>query len=246
MRYLKLKTATSPRANGAIYKHALIVDAPRRFAPSNQRHEKSLSRQKNHLIEGAHDSGKSRWLLRLYENWSEIWGAKIQQEPVFLSGLEPLSEWLDCPHVEAWWSDTEDDNALTENRRPRKWASLSQKSKATALSDYLHANNTLFFLDDAHRLTGRKLQIARQCVLAAKYWLVSSSSENRLPPTLRTIVERGQPQRTRLESDASYDATRVLMWMLICGFAAAGVWEAAIVLGGLQMLGSGRRSARAD
>ena len=38
MRFLKLKTA-APRANGATYKHALIVDAPRRFAPSNQRTE---------------------------------------------------------------------------------------------------------------------------------------------------------------------------------------------------------------
>jgi len=36
------------------------------------------------------------------------------------------------------------------------------------------------------------------------------------------------------------------MWLLIVGFAAAGVWEAALVLGGFQMLGSGRRAARFD
>ena len=245
MRFLKLKTA-APRSNGAPYKHALIVDAPRRFAPSNQRSEKSLSRQKNHLIEGAHDSGKTRWITRLNENWAEVWGAKIQEEPLYLSGLEPISEWLDAPQVEAWWSEVEDDKALEEKRRPRKWTAISQKLKADALSDYLHSNKTLFFLDDAHRLTGRKLQIARQCILASKYWLISTSSENRLPATLRPIVERGQPQRTRLESDASYDATKVLMWLLIVGFAAAGVWEAALVLGGFQMLGTGRRAARAD
>ena len=245
MRFLKLKS-TAPRANGAAYKHALIVDAPRRFAPSNQRTETSLSRQKNHLIEGAHDSGKTRWLVRLYENWADIWGAKIQEEPLYLSALEPITDWIDAPHVEAWWAEVECERALAADEPSRKWYKLSQKHKLEALSNYLHTTKTLLFLDDAHRLTGRKLQVARQCVLGSKYWIISCSSENRLPPTLRTIVERGAPQRTRLESDASYDSTKVLMWMLIVGFAAAGVWEAAIVLGGFQMLGSGRRASRAD
>jgi hypothetical protein len=245
MRFLKLKS-TAPRANGAPYKHALVVDAPRRFAPSNQRTETSLSRQKNHLIEGAHDSGKTRWLSRLHEHWAEIWGAKIQQQPLYLSAIEPISDWIDAPHVEAWWAEVEYERVIATDQPPRRWRSLSQKHKLQALSDYLQANKTLLFLDDAHHLTGRKLQIARQCILAAKYWIISCNAENRLPPTLRTIIERGEPQRTRLDSDASYDATKILMWLLIVSFAAAGIWEAAIILGGLKMLGTGRRATRDD
>jgi len=59
--------------------------------------------------------------------------------------------------------------------RPRRWASLSP----VALSDYLHANHTLLFLDDAHRLTGRKLQIARQCVLGGLQMLGTGKNASR-------------------------------------------------------------------
>ena len=148
--------------------------------------------------------------------------------------------------MEAWWCEQEDKSSEKEGRRRRKWASLSQKSKAQALADYLTKTSALLFLDDAHKLTGRKLQIARTFVLATKTWLISSIAENRLPATLRPVVERAEPQRTKLESDASYDATRLMMWFIIATFAVTGVWEAAIVLGGLQMLGSGRRASRAD
>ncbi|CAK2053809.1 hypothetical protein VCRA2121O157_350003 [Vibrio crassostreae] len=46
----------------------LIVDAPRRFAPSRDRKETSLRRKECQLITGAHDSGKSRWLMRLKDS----------------------------------------------------------------------------------------------------------------------------------------------------------------------------------
>ncbi|MCG8117810.1 MAG: hypothetical protein N0E45_20970, partial [Candidatus Thiodiazotropha endolucinida] len=95
-------------------------------------------------------------------------------------------------------------------------------------------------------LTGRKLQVARSCVLSARVWLLSASQENRLAPSLRTVVERREPQRTQLQTEASYDATNMLIWSMIALAVAVGWWEAGLVLGGLKMLGSGRRAARAE
>ena len=104
----------------------------------------------------------------------------------------------------------------------------------------------MLFIDDAHKLTGRKAQIARKCMLSSKLWLVATSEEGRLPPSMRPLVERRNPQRTNLESDVSYDTTKALMWFLVAICVVAGAWEVGAVVGGLQMLGSGRRSTRAD
>ncbi len=69
VRFLKLRTDHKRvRRDGTRYVTSLIVDAPRRFAPSRDRKETSLRRKECQLITGAHDSGKSRWLMRLKDS----------------------------------------------------------------------------------------------------------------------------------------------------------------------------------
>nr|WP_102530018.1 hypothetical protein [Vibrio sp. 10N.286.46.E10]PMI24289.1 hypothetical protein BCU50_04920 [Vibrio sp. 10N.286.46.E10] len=235
MRFLKLKK-TATRSDGSAFRQALVVDAPRRFAPENARKYTTLSKKKCHLITGAHDSGKSRWLSRIQEAHSELFGAKAAT-PVFLGAIEPLASWVDCEHIAKWHDSTEPKT---------QWRSLNQHQRAERLADYIVDTGAILYVDDAHKLTGRKCQVARRCMLSAKTWFVAASDENRLPPNIRTIIERREPQRTQLESDASYDSTALFMWMLAAILAAGGAWEVAAVLAGLQTLGSGRRSARAD
>ncbi|MCP3701104.1 MAG: hypothetical protein GY920_21805 [Aliivibrio sp.] len=114
------------------------------------------------------------------------------------------------------------------------------------MADYVYETGANLYVDDAHKLTGRKCQIARRCLMSAKIWIMACSDENRLPPNIRTLVERKDPQRTQLQTDASYDSTVMFMWILAAMLAAGGAWEVAAVLAGLNALGSGRRSARAD
>lgn len=240
MRFLKLRTDHNrTRRDGSRYVTPLIVDAPRKFAPSDSRTETSLKRTRCQLITGAHDSGKSRWLTRLRDNRNEIWGRKKQ--PVLLEGLMPLSSWVEVKGIEHWYAEF-----TAEEESPTPWQRLNLQLKADLLSEYLLDTQTLLFIDDAHKLTGRKAQIARKCMMSAKIWLVATSEEGRLPPSIRPIIERREPQRTNLESDVSYDTTKALVWFLVALCVVAGAWEAGAVIGGLQMLGSGRRSTRAD
>ena len=104
----------------------------------------------------------------------------------------------------------------------------------------------VLFIDDAHKLAGRKLQIARQCVLASRVFVIAASEEQRIPPNLRTIIMRRKPQVFRLDTEAAYDATHILMWIILASCLVIGWWEAALVIGGLKALGTGRRAARAD
>nr|ABX77148.1 conserved hypothetical protein [Vibrio sp. 09022] len=240
MRFLKLRTDHNrTRRDGTRYVTPLIVDSPRRFAPSRDRKETSLRRKQCQLITGAHDSGKSRWLTRLKDNRHEIWGKKSQ--PVLLEGLMPLSSWVEVKGIDTWYQERQEDDATYT-----PWSRLNLQLKADLLSDYLMETQSLLFIDDAHKLIGRKAQIARKCLMSAKLWLMTCSEEGRLPPSIRPIVERREPQRINLESDVSYDTTKALVWFMVALCVVAGAWEAGAVIGGLQMLGSGRRSTRAD
>jgi len=245
MRFLKLRTDAKPRANGDKNITPLIVDTPRRY--SKQRKEQALRKKRCQLITGGHDSGKTRWLNRLYDHHQGIWGAKDKTEPVFISALMPLAGWIDFDGIVRWHNKSEEAQAKQdESHILRLWCNLNQQQKLALLPEYVAATKAVVYIDDAHKLTGRKAQIARQCVLSARLWLISALQENRLPPSLRTVVERREPQRTKLLTDVSYDATGLLMWLMVFAAFAVGWWEASLVLGGLKMLGSGRRASRQD
>ncbi len=128
----------------------------------------------------------------------------------------------------------------------RPWTKLKAWERAEALPDYIRDTGAVLFLDDCHKLAGRKLQIARECALAARVWVASASSENRIPPNLRSVMMRRDPQVIRLGTDVAYDATNVMTWMLALVLLAAGAWEASIVVAGLKALSNGRQAARQD
>ena len=242
MEYLHIKRAQKQvRADGSRFAIPVLVTKTRKYG--DRVSEQYISVKKPVLVTGAHDSGKTRWVTRLHEHALEIWGTKIKAAPLFLDTLSPLSAWCDTPAVGKWW-DEEQKQLPLDDRLP--WKKLKQHERSEALPAYCEATKAVVFIDDAHKLTGRKLQIARKCIIAARIWVIAASEENRVPPNLRTILLRRQPQIFRLDSEVAYDATHILMWILLACALVIGWWEAAFVIGGLKALGTGRRAARAD
>ena len=213
-----------------------------------------IGRKTPTLITGAHDSGKSRMLEKLHQEERAIWGKKIEAPALWLGALRPLGAWADAEHVAAWWDArattlTAKVGAGETAAKPellRPWAKVKAWERAEALPDYIRDTGAVLFLDDCHKLVGRKLQIARECALAARVWIASASDEQRIAPNLRAVMMRRDPQIIRLGTDVAYDATSVLTWMLALVLLAAGAGEAALVVAGLKMLSGGRLSARQD
>jgi hypothetical protein len=210
-----------------------------------------IGRKTPTLITGAHDSGKSRMLERLHAEERAIWGRKIDAPALYLGALRPLGAWSDATHVGEWWNrraqeimNKSGDDAASDEARP--WAKLKQWERAEALPEYIRETGAVLFLDDCHKLTGRKLQIARACVLASRVWLGTASDENRIPPNLRAVMMKREPQVIRLGSDVAYDATNTLTWLLAVVLLAAGAWEAGIVVAGLKTLAGSRLAARQE
>lgn len=246
MQFLKIKRHKKRRrADGSRYAEALFVT--KRCKQGDTLSEETISTKRPILVTGAHDSGKSRWVQRLHEAAPEIWGSKIKAAPLLLDGLSPLSAWCDSKAVGDWWEDKRKEEAANDPDTARSpWKHVKSYARANVLADYCRDTGAVLFIDDAHKLTGRKLQLARQCVMSSRLFVISASEEQRLAPNLRAAVLHRDPQIFRLDSEVAYDATNILMWCFLVACLAAGWWEAAVVLGGLKALGTGRRAARAD
>jgi len=246
MQFLKISTSKNKlRADGTQYSTPIFVTKTKKYGKVIN--EKTISVKRPILITGAHDSGKSRWVNRLYEKAPQIWGTKIKAEPLFLGSLLPLAAWSDSNCVKNWWEKEREKEQLNNDDRVRTpWVKLKQWERADILPTYIQETTAVLFIDDAHKLSGRKLQVARLCALSAKITVISASEEQRIPPNLRGVLMRQEPQIYRLNSEVAYDATNILMWFLIVGCVLMGAWEAGLVLGGLKALGTGRRSAKPD
>jgi len=229
------------RADGSRYAVPVFVSKTRKYGKVTS--EQTISIKTPILVTGAHDSGKTRWLTRLNEHGVAIWGAKHKAEPLYLDALSPIAAWCDSPAIGAWWDAQQ--TTLPQDEQTL-WKSLKQHARTEALPDYCRENKAVLFIDDAHKLAGRKLQLARQCAMACRLSVVSASEEQRIPPNLRSVLMRRKPQIFRLDSEVAYDATHILMWLLLVSFLLVGWWEDALILGGLKALGTGRRAARAD
>jgi hypothetical protein len=190
-------------------------------------------------------------LDKLYGEERAIWGKKIAAPALWLGALRPLGAWAEVEHVGAWWDKRainakDGTDKTTKPAELRPWAKLKAWEKTEALPDYIRDTGAVLFLDDCHKLAGRKLQIARSCALAARVWIASASDERRIAPNLRAVLLRQEPQIIRLGSEVAYDATNMLTWILALVLLASGAWEASIVVAGLRALSGGRMASRQD
>lgn len=233
LKYLKIRRGSQKRVDGSCYAHPQIITKRHRFDDPIE--TKYISRKAPIVIEGAASSGKSRMLHRLFSAHEDIWGAK-SNAPLLLSVSAPIGAWADSPDFEKWAIDS-----------GFPFASLRIYQRIDLLPRYVAARSIVVFLDDAHLLTGgsRKGQIARDCIAAARVFVIACSAFNRLPPNLRdTVQRRANVQTVQLSSDVAFDATNSLFWVLLFVLLAAGAMEAAVLLGALRMLGGGRWSSK--
>lgn len=242
MQFLRLKgvQSTKKRKNGTRHITPIFREKSRKYGKVLK--EKAISRKKHVLITGAHHSGKTRTLERLYEYALDIWGGHARTKgKLKLSQLEPISQWYEAIEVKKWWEKQE---KKTQNYSP--WEKLKAWEKVELLPKYCQATRAIVFVDDAHKLTGRKMDVAKKCIQSSYVAVVTASEEGRLPPNLRAVLLPLDPQIIRLESDVAYDATNVFLWVLILVALGAGAYEIAFVLAGMKWLGSGRRASRQE
>lgn len=230
MDMLIIRPRTRDESGAVSSRQAVWRQKSRKFGPAT--FEQALRCRQDVAIYGPHSAGKSRWLARMYENAPMLW---TRRPALLLRGLDPLANWLEQPALIDW-------HATRENMPP--WEKLRQFDKLTALRQWVDECKPVVLLDDAHKLTGRKADVAAHLVRAAGVVVHAASEEARIGLSLRMALQARSPQVVRLASDAAYDYTGVLVWVLCLICAAAGAWPVAAAIGGLKVLGRGSRAAK--
>ena len=192
--------------------------------------ERCLSIRKDILVSGPNSSGKTRWLAKLDDKAGEVW---IGREKLFVRSMEPLQRWYEDPRVVAHAS-----------AKGSTWARLRSYEKVEALLSWVRETKPVLLLDDAHKLAGRKLDIAIQLCREAGRLVVGTFAEQATPMSLRMLIDTRDPQKVMLKSDAAYDVTALALWLIILIALMAGWWQLAAVLGGMKVLSGGRRASR--
>lgn len=238
MFFLTIKKHQRERKDGLPHAQAFAIRKDRKGGKVLEQQHMSVRRPV--LITGPHACGKSRWLDRLREDHARVWASRSKATPLYLSSIWPVSDWTEGKHLELWWAD----RCRKSGEDDRHWRKLTPSERQRALPLYIKETGALLFVDDAHKLTGKKLEIAKLCVRAADVWVMTTADEGRLSPALRKDALARDPQIFRLESEVAYDYTPQFMWFMAAFFLAIGFPAGAVAVGGINMLSRGRKAAK--
>lgn len=199
------------------------------------------------MIVGPHDCGKSRYLQKFYEN-VEIYQKQINMQLkgqaknlaskkvycLYIKRVDNQSEWF--LQVQEWYEEI--------YQKPFK--KLTTGQKVDAMCDFLEQTRAVLLVDDIDMVTDKKVQIIKRLVDSAFRCVVTCRNENRIHPSLRGSVMARCGQIVRLDSTVSYDATPVLLaiMMVIIGFAISPMFGAMLLLGGIGKLATGLNATR--
>jgi hypothetical protein len=200
----------------------------RKYGPTLD--ERAISVKHDLLITGPHSSGKTRWLTRMSELSQGIW----KNRPcILIRALNPIGSWTEHPPLLEW-----------AERAGMHWQKMRPWERQGALLSFVENQRAVILIDDLHLMTGRKGDLAVKLIRAAGVVVGSSHSEGRIPITLRMAVQGRAPQQIGLDSDAPYDVTMILGWLVALISTAAGAWPIAAVVGALHLLANGKRASR--
>ncbi len=177
-------------------------------------------------IFGVQASGKTRMIERIREASRELWRFPL----VYIKATDSLSDIysrnVGAPAKsskagEQFSMDDEYQIGDNEYQIGDKWDILYEK-----------ATKAVVIIDDADKMSGKKLEICKELCRRAKRIVYSSQSDTSINQTLyKTIQMRKMKKHTiRLSSTASYDASNWFLMALIAFLAFTGMPEAAVII----------------
>jgi hypothetical protein len=215
-------------ANGTTRRVPIVRTRGRKYGPIQD--ERVLSTQKDILVTGPNASGKTRWLAKFNDQAAAVWSTR---EKLYIRAMEPLQRWYEDPRVEAYAA-----------KQGQPWSKLRTYDRIDMLLAWAEQSKIVLILDDAHKLAGRKLDIAIRLCRSAWRLVVGAFAEQSIPMSLRMLLDVRDPQRVPLKSEAAYDATSMALWLIMLIALMAGWWQLAAVIAGMKVIAGGRRASK--
>ncbi len=202
----------------------------RRFYRSQACVDTEMRKTQDVWLLGPPQCGKSSAIERICQRSAQLWP---HWPMIHWRACDPLSRWVDQAALQA--------HLLSQGKALK---TMTVEDKLDALLSWAQHQKVVLVLDDAHALSGRKLDLTVRLAQFARVVLVGALSEQALHPSLRVCLQRRAPQVISMRSEAPYDATVSLMWVMLLLVMAAGWWELAAALSSARALGYGPLAVR--
>ena len=216
------------------------------FRERKRKYEKEsdtyISKVKPVIIYGKAAAGKSKEISKLWEQKQEIWDEK-KYSFIWFSGTDSITEIL---HKNL----TDEDNAKFSEDKLEEYLDFDidldehinkQYIKLRILSE--KAKSSILFMDDTDKLTGKKLEIAKELLRNSKNFIITATDEHTINKTIRHMVIRKRPTLIDLNTSTSYDATNIVFVVFIISLFTTGMYEMAMLVmaGRFAMKGMGSK-----
>jgi hypothetical protein len=216
------------------------------FRERKRKYEKEsdtyISKVKPVIIYGKAAAGKSKEISKLWEQKQEIWDEK-KYSFIWFSGTDSITEIL---HKNL----TDEDNAKFSEDKLEEYLDFDidldehinkQYIKLRILSE--KAKSSILFMDDTDKLTGKKLEIAKELLRNSKNFIITATDEHTINKTIRHMVIRKRPTLIDLNTSTSYDATNIVFVVFIISLFTTGMYEMAMLVmaGRFAMKGMGTK-----
>lgn len=182
----------------------------------------TLSLKKSHLIIGADNAGKSRWISKLRKEANVIW----RNRPVLaLRSVDAVTDWV---------------AQLPRDFRNAHDAPKTMTERIELMREYVRGG--VLLVDDVHRLQGRKVDYMHELISDARYVIASATSTQKIHPKVRHTLMSREPVIHELQSGTAYDATHAIVWILVVVLMVAGMGEMSVILAGANLLTRGAKT----
>lgn len=185
--------------------------------------EEHFGVKQSHLIVGADNAGKSRWISKLSKESGLLWrGVNVLK----VRSVDALTDWYaSLPY---------------QYRRGLDPQPKTTPERIEAIKEWLKGG--VLLIDDVHRATGRKVDYLSELISVSKTIVVSTTSHHKIHPKLRGQIDVRKPVIHDLYSQSTYDATTWAVWIMVVIMMVAGAPEGAVLLGGASLMRSGAKS----
>ncbi|MEY2621773.1 MAG: hypothetical protein RIT26_1593 [Pseudomonadota bacterium] len=179
---------------------------------------------------GPPQCGKSNGINQLISKSDVLWP---RWPTLNCHATDPISRWTTQP-------------AFTQHLKgqglnPQK---MGAEERIDALLAWARQHPIVLIIDDAHALSARKLELMVRLAQNARLVVMGALSEQALHPSLRTCLQRRAPQVLIFSSETPYDATVILVCLMLLMALAAGWYELAAALTTARALGHGPLASR--
>jgi len=220
MQFLQFK-----KTKNANTKFIVLREKKRKFDKKVK--ETYISKKNNLIIYGLNASGKTKELNKVWNARKEIWN---KDKFIKLDAFESLTEWINN-NIKTHEKDLFEE----ENRKMFEEENIDiskeinkQYIKIKILKE--KAKNGIIFVDDVDKLTGKKLEIAKDIIRDAKQTIMTATDELSINKTILYLNRKTKTKEINLKTTSSYDATNMLIVIAILGMFVTGQTELAVLI----------------